>query len=450
MHRDPLAPWGGSDLHLRPMLKSLLTWTLLGALAALLLAAVALVMVLESTPRVLQHTPPSPADVQQAKGFVRGVRDALNTQTGAPAPFNTDLTALNATLKLGARLIPGFRGEMESAFDQVIGHASIPVPFTDGGKWLNVTLAAPSFEGEFKLSQAQIGPIQFPPGMTLTLLRVGANMIFDNQLGDAVTSAARGMTIDGSNLRFTLAMDQVGGNGIMRGVFGTLRGRAMPGDKEITRYYYLIREAMESGELPTKGSYLPYLAFTLAAAENGAEQEGTDNAYTSALFALTLICGARDFTLVVGGLVTGDLDDGRAWTKNCSNITLNDRIDSRRHFTTAAAIQAASNRGFAVSVGEFKELNDTLKAGGFDFTDIAANNSGIRLSNRFMGADLRDWPTLRARINDERDVIVAYDDIPPIMSEAHFNATYGDIEDPRYLAMLNKIERKIDQLPIYQ
>ena len=432
------------------MLKSLLTWTLLGALAALLVAAVALVVILEPTPRVMQHTPPSPTDVQQAKGFVRGVRLALNTQTGEPVPFNTDLTSLNATLKLGARLVPGFRGEMEPAFDQVIGHTSIPVPFTNGGRWLNATLAAPSFEGEFKLSQAQIGPIDLPPGMTLTLLRVGANILFGNQLGDTVTSAARAMTIDGSNLRFTLVMDQVGGNGIMRGVFGTLRGRSMPGDDEITRYYYLIREAMESGELPTEGSYLPYLAFTLAAAEVGAEKEGADNAYTSALFALTLICGARDFTLVVGGLVTGDLDDGRAWTKNCSNVTLNDRIDSRRHFTTAAAIQAASNRGFAVSVGEFKELNDTLKAGGFDFTDIAANNSGIRMSNRFMGAPLQDWPMLRERVQSEHDVIVSYDDIPQIMSEVDFNATYGDIEDPRYLTMLNQIERKIDQLSLHQ
>jgi len=431
------------------MLKTLLKWTLFGAFAALVLATVALVIVVQPTPIVTEQTPPSPTDVQQAKRFVRGVRLALNTQTGEPAPFTTDLAALNGTLKLGARLIPGFRGQMEPSFDEVIGHASIPVPFTGSGQWLNVTLAAPSFEGDFKLSRAQVGPIQLPPGVTLAVLRTGANLVFGNHLGDAVTSAAKQMTIDGSNLRFVLAMDQVGGNGIMRGVFGTLRGRAMPGVDEITRYYYLIREAMENGELPTEGSYLPYLAFTLAAAEDGAEQESADNAYTSAMFALTLICGAKDFSMF-GGLVTGDLDNGRAWTKNCSNLTLNDRIDSRRHFTTAAAIQAASNRGFSVSVGEYKELNDTLKAGGFDFTDIAANNSGIRMSNLFMGASLQDWPALRARVQAERDVIVSYDGIPQIMSEADFNRTYGDIDDPRYLAMLNQIERKIDQLSLHQ
>ncbi len=432
------------------MLTSLFKWISLAALVSALVVVAAVIVILEPAPRVSQHSPPSPTDVQQAKSFVRGVRTTLNTQTGAPGLLTTDLSALNAVLKLGARLVPGFRGEMQPAYDQVIGHASVPVPFTNEEQWLNVTLAAPAFEGEFTLSRAQVGPIQLPPAVTLGLLRIGANVVFGNQLGDTVTSAAKRMTIDGSNLHFTLAMDQVGGNGIMRGVFGTLRGQSMPEAEAITYYYHRIREAMESGDLPTQGSYLPYLTFTLAEAEAGAAKEGTNNAYTSALFALTLICGARDFTLVVGGLVTDDINDGKHWTTSCANVTFNNRIDSRRHFTTAAALQAASNRGFAVSVGEFKELNDSLKAGGFDFTDIAANNSGIRMSNRFMGSKLEDWPVLRARIQNERDVIVAYDDIPQIMSETDFNTAYGDIEDPRYRAMLEHIERRIDKLSLHQ
>ena len=61
---------------------------------------------------------------------------------------------------------------------------------------------------------------------------------------------------------------------------------------------------------------------------------------------------------------------------------MRDRHDSRLHFITAAALKAASNRGFAVGVGEFKELYDSLSGdNGFDFTDLAANNSGIRLSD---------------------------------------------------------------------
>ncbi len=431
------------------MFKFLLKFLFVTALLAFIAVVFTAVMVLEPTPRVTADSPPTPQDVRQARSFVRGVRDALNMQTAEPAPFDTDIAALNATMKLGARFIPGFRGKMEPSEDGVTGHASVPIRLGQATQWLNLTLAAPEFEGAFRLSRAQLGPHDLPPDLTLTALRLGANTVFGNDLGDTVIAAATRMDVDGDDLSFTLAMDQMGGNGIMRGVFGTLRGQDMPGEDEIARYYLMIREEMERGGLPTEGSYLPYLHFTLAAAEAGAEAEGAANAYTSALFALTLICGARDFTLVVGGLVTGDMDGGRTWTKSCADVTFNDRIDSRRHFTTAAALQAASNRGFAVSVGEFKELNDSLY-GGFDFTDIAANNSGIRMSNTFMGSEPRLWPELRARLQSENDVIISYDGIPQIMEESAFDAAYGDIDDPRYTAMLAQIEARIDALPLHR
>ncbi|MFT6738042.1 MAG: hypothetical protein ACJA0G_002184 [Kangiellaceae bacterium] len=81
------------------------------------------------------------------------------------------------------------------------------------------------------------------------------------------------------------------------------------------------------------------------------------NAYTAALFGLTKACGARDFAMFVGRLAfLEEVQSNRTWTTSCNDVTFNNRIDSRRHFITSAALQAASNRGFSVSIGEFKEL----------------------------------------------------------------------------------------------
>jgi hypothetical protein len=432
------------------MLKFFLKFVFVAGMLGFIMVVLTAALVLEPTPRVTDASPPEPEDVAAARSFVRGVRAALDAENGGSSSFDTTLRNLNATMKLGARFVPGFRGVMEVDGDHITGHASVPVRLGQATQWINLTLTAPEFEGTFVLSRAQLGGFDLSPDFALAALRIGANRIFGNDMGDTVVSAAQRMKIDGTDLSFTLTLGEMGGNGIMRGVFGTLRGEEMPGSDEIKRYYLLIREEMERGGLPTTGSYLPYLHFTLAAAEEGAAQEGPANAYTSALFALTLICGAKDFTLVVGGLVTGDLDDGQTWTKSCEDVTLNDRIDSRRHFTTAAAIQAASNRGFAVSVGEFKELNDTLNAGGFDFTDISANNSGIRMSNRFMGAPVSEWATLRDRIATENDVIIPFDGIPQIMEEADFRARFGDIDSDAYKAQLAQIEARIDTLALHR
>lgn len=432
------------------MLKTLVKIVFFGALLAFIAAVFAAVLLLEPAPRVADSAPPSPQDVAATRDFVRGVRAALSAQTGAPASFSTDLDTLNAAVKLGARFIPGFRGTVALDGGVVEGHASVPVRIGRATQWLNVTLAAPEFDGQLALSKARFGRVDLPASFALGLLRVGGNLVLGNAMGDTITRAASRMEVEGRDLRFTMALGEMGGNGIMRGIFGTLRGSDMPGSEDIARYYNDLREAMERGDLPVEGSYLPYLLFTLEAAERGAAREGAANAYTSALFALTLVCGAQDFTLIVGGLVTGDLDGGRVWSKACSEVTFNGRIDSRRHFTTAAAIQAASNRGFAVSVGEFKELHDTLKAGGFDFTDIAANNSGIRMSNAFMAAPLADWAGLRARIKGENDVIISFGGVPTIMSDAEFKERYGDIDSERYNTQLAEIEARIDTLALHR
>jgi hypothetical protein len=405
-------------------------------------------LIIEDQPAVLEASAPSSQDVVEAREFVRGVRSNITPGHGTSEPFIASETQLNSVIKLGTRLIAGFRGQLVIIETQVIGTASIPVPYTQETKWVNLKVAAPEFEGVFMLSSLELGGISIPPKLALGIGRVLANVIVGNNFGNKVLSAATSMQINDKTVNFELMMDEMGSNGLMRGVFGTLRGSDMPKASEIERYYLLIRTAMDQGQLPKTGSYLPYLQYTLGAALEGSRTEGIQNAYTSAIFALTMICGARDFTLIVGGLVGNDSSTNEDWKTDCSELTLNGRIDSRRHFTTAAAIQAASNRGFAASVGEFKELYDIVKSGGFDFTDIAANNSGIRMSNTLMSTPLEGWPIALERVKNENDVIVSFDQIPTIMSSDEFLRTYEDIESPEYFSMLAIIESKIDNLAL--
>lgn len=400
--------------------------------AAMLVAVVVLVVIiLEDAPLVQAGGPPSPEDVVETREFVRSLRSAIQPGLSAPSSFATNEKQLNSVLDLGARFIPGFRGELKVNDNEVDGIASIPVPYTQ--KWLNVRASVPEFEGAFALSSAQIGPVFVSPNLALGVARIGGNVIVGEGFGDTVLSAADSMRIQDGIVDFRLTMDEMGSNGLMRGAFGALRGFDMPDSEDIDRYYLKIREAMELGELPTSGSYLPYLLFTLGAALDGSRSEGVANAYTSAIIALTMICGANDFTLIVGGMVGSEFIADRKWEADCAELTLNGRIDSRRHFTTAAALQAASNRGFAVSVGEFKELYDTVQSGGFDFTDLAANNSGIRISNKFMSTPASGWEQLIKAIRSENDVIIRFEDIPQIMSGEEFKDKYQNVESAEYL-----------------
>ena len=429
------------------LLRSLFLFVLLIVVALIGFAFV----VIEDTPSVAAYQPPSAEDVVAARSFVGEVQAALNPDVAQSQVISSE-AELNSVIKLGARLIPGFRGHVEVDGQVVTGLVSVPLPYLTG-KWVNAHASVPAFDGQLAFSEVRIGPVGLPPKATLSLIRFAAGQVLGGETGDKLIDAAQKMQIAGTQLTFDMAIDhmgEMGSNGIMRGLFGALRGGDLPPLEEIGQYYALIRTAMDRGELPTTGSYLPYLQFTLEAAHQNATPDTQQDAYTAAIFALTLVCGARDFQTVVGGLSDAISDVDRDWQTDCRKVTFNDRIDSRRHFTTAAAIQAASNRGVAITIGEFKELYDSQRSGGFDFTDIAANNSGIRLSNRFMGAAGNDWPALLARIQTEGDVLVSYDGIPQIMSAEDFEQSYGHVDDPRYHVMLDKIEAKIDELTLHQ
>ncbi len=430
------------------MLKSLFRFLLglfLLAVAAALLAAV---LVVERSPSLPESPPPGPEDVLAARGFSQSVKRALAGESDAEPVVVTE-ARFNSMVRLGARLLPGFRGRVTLEEGAVLGEASAPVPFTGGALWVNASATAPEFEGEFALGSLRVGRLSLPPGLSLEAGRLAANLLFGNGVGDTVAGAATRLEVEGDAASITLAIRQVGGNRVARGVFGALRGSALPPPEAVEREMARIARAMARGELPAEGSFVPYIRFALASALDSVAAEGPAEAYTASILALASLCGARDFTTVIGGLVDHRVEAGFE-EADCSPLTLNGRVDSRRHFITAAAVQAASNRGYSVTLGEFKELHDIAAAGGFDFSDIAANNSGIRMSNRMMAAPAAEWPALLARIGEESDVIIDYAGLPSIMSDEEFRARFRDLDSEAYVAMLAEIEARIDRLPLHR
>ena len=401
------------------------------------------VLVVDVRPIVRDLAAPTSHDVIEAKAFAQASRQAM-------VPLVTTAEQLNSVIRLISRFTPGLRSQFTVGQMGVEGKASIPVPLTGKLLWLNVSAIVPSFDHTLALSRFELGRLSLPPSLALEAGRRGANLIVSEGFGDKLIGVASSMTIEQDQLIFDLNINGLGGKSVMRDLFGKLRGAELPSPKDVDLYYVMIREAMDRGLLPSEGSFLPYLLFTLEAALEGSRIQGGPKAYTAALIALTQACGAKDFALVVGDRLGGDLVTDPNWEKDCSALTLNGRIDSRRHFTTAAALQAASNRDVSFTVGELKELYDIVKSGGFDFTDIAANNAGIRMSDRFMSLSTREWPTLLMQIEREEDIIISFDDIPQIMLEDEFLASIGTIESPQYQKELNRIEAKIDQLSLHR
>ena len=81
----------------------------LGLVIALAGAGLAVAMI-ETTPSIARTAAPTPENVRDARRFVRGLRQAVETGQTQGEPFPVSEAELNSVLALGARFVPGFRG----------------------------------------------------------------------------------------------------------------------------------------------------------------------------------------------------------------------------------------------------------------------------------------------------------------------------------------------------
>jgi hypothetical protein len=416
-------------------------------------AVAAFLLLLEPVPQATGSVAPRPEDVVATRTFVQEVRAAA--LDGAPGaadePIVVSEEEANGILRVAARMFAAGHAEVRVTEGQVHILASVRVPWPRGPRWLNVEAVAPPFEGQARLDRLSVGGVALPPGLMVEVARVGANLVLGDRAGDVVLGSTRRLEIEGDEMRFTMTLAEDDRKGFMRGLFGALRGDEMPAASDVDAYYVEVRRALDEGRLPDRGSYLPHLRFVLTRVLERSTDETLTAEYTAGIFGLAKACGAQDFALVVGRLVGDPLDSFGEWQTDCSEVVFAERIDTRRHFTTAAAIRAASNRGVSVSVGEFKELYDSVgwEGGGFDFSDIGANQSGIRLSDRIMSGTRSDLADTLAMMVEEGDVLVDISRLPQIMPRGEFEARFGSIETEEYAAMLREIETLIDEVSIH-
>lgn len=432
----------------------LLRWTLNLALVGGALLAAAFLLLLSPVTQAPPIAVPASEDVQRARKTLKTLRDS-EVARGATTPIPVSAAEIEALLALGARLLPGLRGAVALEDGAVTLLAALPV--LEGRRWLEAEARIEDFTGGLRIAALRVGRLDVPPDAARDLAVALANRRLGEEAGDRLLAAFPAMTASSDGVVLTRAhsgrdADQVPlGKDVARRVVQAV-GADVPSGPEVVRYLDAIATAFADGILADEGSFLPHLRFTLELAYERGAAGDLARAYTAAILALTHACGSELIRGQIGDLLEAGeaLDARHSGPSPCGTAGFHGRVDQRRHFITAAAMRAISRRGVAVSVGEFKELSDMgFARGGFDFTDVAANNSGIRLSDRMMSAPASAWPALLDAMETEEDVIVPLDGIPTLLSRSEFEARFGALDSPDYAAMLARIESRIDALPIH-
>lgn len=128
--------------------------------------------------------------------------------------------------------------------------------------------------------------------------------------------------------------------------------------------------------------------------------------------------------------------------------TARQRNDSLLHFAISAALTIREGEAEARFWGYAKEAFDSLPDGsGFSFTDIAADEAGIRFAKALIAGTIS--PKILAERFDIAHFMPSIEGLPEGLRQEEFIAKYGGKDDARYSDQLNKINRRINLLPPY-
>lgn len=404
----------------------------------LLLAAWASWSMFDTSPAVVSAEQLSPDDLRRARQFLRD-----NLDTGRSSSI--ELSESDLGILAGGMLeqLHGGAANFSLLPGQLQVHFSAGLPPAFPAKWLNVQLQLAQTDGLPLVEQLVIGRLAIPgdianPLVDLMHARLRQHYPDYTRLLDTIQSYA--FREDELELVYALETETL--------ALLSSTGRDLlvdPALSERLRFYSeRITElsSSRSGQRASLMTILPALMETAQAREADPVEENR-----AAIIALTLY----QFDIDAVRLLSTDISavpQARAVRYN-----LYGRYDIAEHFLGSAALSISADPSLADYMGLLKELDDSRLGGsGFSFVDLAADRAGIRfgelaVANAESAAGMQEL--LRHR-EDEPFLLPDFRDLPEFFDRESFLQTYGDPESSSYQDMMEQIEERLDDTPLYQ
>jgi hypothetical protein len=404
-------------------------------------------MALDREPLVSANRATQFVDIQQAR-LVAKRYDPRAMTVGKPTYITSSQSELNQTLSAALSKIPLLRGNIALTDAGVIleGTVELPIPDSPLGRYLNLRSTLSPSQLGLEIADASVGDVPIPAILIRPTLTWVIDIIVGEGKGEEFLASVKAIEINGDNLTIALEPPAT----LAADLFAAARRVLNPSDAAVVaEYYSKLVEIAQLHKGRRSVSLADYLAPLFRLAQQRSQRGDPVEENTAAILALLICFGGRHFERVLGDVTPDDLESIETERKR---VKLDGRHDWVQHFIVSAGLSVLGGKGFADLIGEAKEIKDADGPSGFSFTDLAADRAGVR----FAQASLRSGD--RARQIQHQLVSGASEstffppvaDLPEGLSEAQFRARFGDIDTPRYMAIQDEIDRRIDAIALYQ
>ncbi|MGV3593182.1 MAG: hypothetical protein ACO1PZ_15960, partial [Gammaproteobacteria bacterium] len=207
-----------------------------------------------------------------------------------------------------------------------------------------------------------------------------------------------------------------------------------------------LHELLSAPELGTRVALSAMLApmFDFARARTQGEEGDPVEENRAALRAMSLYVAEADAAQLLGEALPAPPR---------RTLILAGREDRAQHFLISAGLTVSSSTTLAQSLGLLKEVDDSQAGGsGFSFIDIGADRTGVRFAELAIAGpeQARLLQDRVAAMEDESLFMADFRDLPELLSEDEFRAGYGGVGEPAYEAVLQEIDARIGEMPLFR
>jgi hypothetical protein len=401
-------------------------WTRRVAIAVLSLIVLCALLFVSVGPSVESRTRPNARDLEAARGAWHQLKAAQ--RTGAATLVRVDngmITGLSA-LASDATGLARFEAQVKSGV--LAGKASLSLP---AGLWINASATATGRHDGFPAYRLKVGRVTFPETMSRWFADLGRTILrLRGASVPPLDEMVRQVSINRDDVLAMLALPA--DSGVVNELI-SVGGEGVDGPLVSDIY---CRIAAEQRANPVRE--LPQVvrrAFDVDYAD------GTVDYNRAAFVALSF--------LVVGERAEALTPQAAELKKDCPHpprrYVLRQREDLAKHWAFSAALTAVLGKETADSLGEWKELNDSLRNGsGFSFVDIAADRSGVRTALRALDPGTAESMVDElSRVTEEDLLPVALLQAPEGLSEATFVDRFGSLDQQNYRRAIAAIDQEL-------
>ncbi len=411
-----------------------------------------ILMVVQDEPVVLKTKAADVDDAARVRSLIKRSLGSLNKQEGQVI-ISASEDDLNAVAVFMARGIRGLTGQVNVAASGLEALFSFRLPHNPIGDYINLYIRVNPSSSGFQIAEFSAGRLKIPGPMALYSLRLAMDAILGDKQGTNILNSVQSVIFEQNTVtvhfKHALCLNLV--HDSLRQHLAGIRDYFSPlGNPQTVRIYY--RKLMEVA-IKNPGTQKVSLAVFIGplfnlALQRSLERDPAEENH-AAIMALAIYAGHYRFERLVGPVLDEKM---RLLKPVASNITLAGREDLRLHFVISAGLKLIAESGMSQAVGEFKELMDAGRGGsGFSFADLAADRAGVRFAeaaiDRKGGA--RRLQLLFAGGAFEEMFFPGIAAFPEGLTQREFKHLYGNVEDPEYRALVEKIDNAINKLPAY-